>query len=835
MLTKVFPTGEGWGYGPVEYLCAVNPFGKGERKKAPKVISGDPELIRRQIDAVPFKFKYTSGVHSFAPEDTPTEEQIMEVIEATEELAFAGLPTSSRSILWVKHEHTGRTELHFLIPRQEVNSGKSFNAFPPRWQQKYDLLRDKFNYKYGWARPDDSERARHWQPGINAKILADAKRKKKHNPKAKAFSLIDDLANMAIQGNLANRLDIMSELRRHGYGISRKGKDYLTIVDEEGKRTRLKGTLFAENFNGPEWIKVELAKFNKLNSEKILIDNKLAAEAEARLQDAIRKTAQYNFNRYSREEKENEQCSGKQPIDKSKNNQGNLGSGNEGYSGKSAFLQEPANREANESNARYTEQGLGPSQTSGYRSTEREDVDSALRENPLSDSSPSSVGRTVGAGSEMAESHRRTVEHFHGWSNKNSQDSVGASSGDYRGQPGKPGGYDEADNGQPERVARQVIQSGELVQKIRSLKKGSEKLEHRLNRHQPDKQLPDFELGLRPALENVAKIAGVANSVLRLANETRSLCRLVNQSSSIAKIDIGNLLITCDETVKWLQAAKEQKLLQKLAKFESPLILHNLDGLSFQTEVAQHDLGDIFGTSSLARISNDLSSHHIDDLERLEQESKTVIHTLCKTADIRQLEYLKRKTENLALPSFGNLAVQGKIGCELLRSISDLKIMKHVSRPNHLRIIPDIARFEIRSRFVAKRLKTVHETRILRKIFKSEMNRRKIIKNCYIHAEWAGSDLRRWDKVFAQYGQFPKKRKILMGLIEEAGSRFLEILSETRNLQEIEERCTVNPFWVREFVVLLEILEEQSRIVHDGQEEQKEDVEINKISSTGPK
>lgn len=185
MLTKVFPTGECWGYGPIEYLCAVNPFGQGERKKAPKAISGNPELIRRQIDSVPFKFKYTSGVHSLAPDDKPTEEQIMEVIEATEELAFAGLPISSRSILWVKHEHTGRTELHFLIPREEVNSGKSFNAFPPGWQQKYDLLRDKFNYKYGWARPDDFGRARHWQPGLHAKILADAKRKKKPNPKPK--------------------------------------------------------------------------------------------------------------------------------------------------------------------------------------------------------------------------------------------------------------------------------------------------------------------------------------------------------------------------------------------------------------------------------------------------------------------------------------------------------------------------------------------------------------------------------------------------------------------------------------------------------------------------
>lgn len=312
MLTKVFPTGQGRGYGPVEYLCSINPFGRGEREKAPQILSGDPAIIKRQIDANPYKQKYTSGVHSFAPEDKPTDEQIMEVIEATEELVFAGLPLSSRSILWVKHEHTGRIELHFLIPRQEVNSGKAFNAFPPGWQQKYDPLRDKFNYKYGWSRPDDPERARHWQPGINAKILADAKRQKKPNPKDEVFSITDDLANMAIQGKLANRAEIVSELRKRGYGINRQGKDYVTIVDKEGKKTRLKGTLFAENFNGPDWVKAELAKLNKPNSEKILVDQKLAEEADVRLQEAIRKTAEYNFNRYSIKGKNDEQSTGKQ-------------------------------------------------------------------------------------------------------------------------------------------------------------------------------------------------------------------------------------------------------------------------------------------------------------------------------------------------------------------------------------------------------------------------------------------------------------------------------------------------------------------------------------------
>ncbi len=174
MLIKFFSTGIGAGYGPVEYLCALNPFGRGARKGAPVVLRGDASMMRMQIDAVPFKRKYTSGVISFAKEDAPSMAQQNEVIDNFEDLAFAGLPMSSRSTLWVRHEDNDRVELHFLTPRQEVHSGKSLNICPPSWVKKYDHLRNKFNYKYGWARPDDERRARPVQPKHEALLEAEA-------------------------------------------------------------------------------------------------------------------------------------------------------------------------------------------------------------------------------------------------------------------------------------------------------------------------------------------------------------------------------------------------------------------------------------------------------------------------------------------------------------------------------------------------------------------------------------------------------------------------------------------------------------------------------------
>ncbi|SHN71475.1 hypothetical protein [Desulfovibrio litoralis] len=251
MLIKVFDKGLGAGFGPVEYLCALNPFGKGMRDVPPQILKGDPQMMRLQIDAVPFKWKYSSGVISFAKEDDPAESQLDEVIECFEALAFAGLPLSSRSIMWVRHQHTGREELHFVIPRQEVHSGKSFNAFPPGWEKKYDMLRDTFNYKYGWARPDDPLRARAWQPGLTSLIQEDAKRKKKPIPKSIGSIITDHLGNLAINGEIATRADVTREIELLGYTLTRAGKDYITVLDTAtGKRERLRGTLYHADFDG---------------------------------------------------------------------------------------------------------------------------------------------------------------------------------------------------------------------------------------------------------------------------------------------------------------------------------------------------------------------------------------------------------------------------------------------------------------------------------------------------------------------------------------------------------------------------------------------------------
>ena len=74
-------------------------------------------------------------------------------MDAFEELAFAGLEPDQRDILWVRHTHEGRVELHFVTLRMELASGKSLNIAPPGYQHSFDALRDMLNKEHRLGRP----------------------------------------------------------------------------------------------------------------------------------------------------------------------------------------------------------------------------------------------------------------------------------------------------------------------------------------------------------------------------------------------------------------------------------------------------------------------------------------------------------------------------------------------------------------------------------------------------------------------------------------------------------------------------------------------------------
>ncbi len=162
MIMTVFPHGTGDGNKPTRYL--VRPDYPGRKDAPPEVLRGDVGMTRSLIDSITRKWKYTAGALSWHPDDKVSPEKEEEVMDAFERVAFAGLEPDQRNILWVRHVHAGHHELHFVIPRMELSSGKAFNACPPGWEEDFAPFRDLCNHREQWARPDDPAREREELP-----------------------------------------------------------------------------------------------------------------------------------------------------------------------------------------------------------------------------------------------------------------------------------------------------------------------------------------------------------------------------------------------------------------------------------------------------------------------------------------------------------------------------------------------------------------------------------------------------------------------------------------------------------------------------------------------
>ncbi|WP_025898767.1 hypothetical protein [Sneathiella glossodoripedis] len=135
MLVKHLRNGRGPSLEILNYLLSIYDAKGQLRVPAPKLVHGNPHLVGAYIDASPHQLKYTSMVLSFAPGDKVQKHELIELIEETENLAFAGIPEEWRPPgVWVRHTHTGseREEYHFVYPRRLMDpKERSYNIYPP--------------------------------------------------------------------------------------------------------------------------------------------------------------------------------------------------------------------------------------------------------------------------------------------------------------------------------------------------------------------------------------------------------------------------------------------------------------------------------------------------------------------------------------------------------------------------------------------------------------------------------------------------------------------------------------------------------------------------------
>ena len=321
MLIKFLNHGTGSGVKAAKYLLGRSDA-NGEMRKDVIVLRGDPLLVGHLADSLKFRNKYTSGVFAWHPDDDPTEGDMAQVLDDIEALAFAGLVPSQYAIAAVLHVGQDNSKhIHWITPRVELSSGRTFNAAPPGHLRAFDALRDKWNYSRGWARPDDPDRRRLLQPGPSWRA---------HKPKPEGSASYGSLS--ADDGALEAALTLEPDTRKVLEGlaielvfgeevntrqelvdrfkcfaeVTRAGADYISVKIKGADRAiRLKGEIFNVN---ADYSAIRAASVDSAVDQKPLrayarkpkeaIDGVKAADAKARLDTEIAARLAYNRKRY---------------------------------------------------------------------------------------------------------------------------------------------------------------------------------------------------------------------------------------------------------------------------------------------------------------------------------------------------------------------------------------------------------------------------------------------------------------------------------------------------------------------------------------------------------
>jgi len=304
MLIKFFRNGKGAGAGPVGYLVADKVLAYDEnrdlirdadsqpmtvtREPLPEVLRGNPDRTEALIDASRHQWTYRAGVISFAGTDAPTEDQQAEVMDHFERLAFAGLDPTQYEVLWVRHTHEDRVELHFCTPRLELTSGRSLNIAPPGYEKAFDSLRDVMNQRHGWADPMELERIQEVRDTIETPTRAQGR--------DELHAWLQDQISVGLITDRASMIDALADA---GFDLPRVGKAYLTAQDPDtGERWRLKGEIFHEDWQAdPTEREVERGTGHDPAGLRRL-DGIATGELQDRFEQHCDQRAAYNRDRY---------------------------------------------------------------------------------------------------------------------------------------------------------------------------------------------------------------------------------------------------------------------------------------------------------------------------------------------------------------------------------------------------------------------------------------------------------------------------------------------------------------------------------------------------------
>ncbi|WP_051130982.1 hypothetical protein [Psychrobacter sp. G] len=324
MLVKFFSRGSGGGDSPVNYL-----LGEDREREGASILRGNPEITKELINSTDYARRYTSGCLSFeeAPDAVTdkTKAQIMDIFEQT---IFAGLESDQYNILWVEHTDKDKTdtagnvikdadgkpikrlELNFLIPNQELRSGKRLQPFF-HWadMMRINAYQNVMNMRYKLTDPHDPSKRRSHTPyfsrsanlkGVDKKDYTE-EQERLTTHKAEKDDLTNYIYDLAARGRFENRKAIQKALKGKGYEIKRVTKRSISVSSPKfAKNIRLDDPIFSEDFKPYDYI--DMALHEKQKQYERDKQGKILKEALAILNKGIEIKTEYHAERFSGED-----------------------------------------------------------------------------------------------------------------------------------------------------------------------------------------------------------------------------------------------------------------------------------------------------------------------------------------------------------------------------------------------------------------------------------------------------------------------------------------------------------------------------------------------------
>lgn len=307
----------------VGYLCKeVDPMNKLVRTNPPEVLRGDPGRIGALIDSLPFEHTYKSGVLSWQAGEKVSQVQQDLAMRGFENVAFAGLEPDAYEILWVRHTHEGRVELHFIVPRVNLHTGRSMNIDPPgkKSQTMFNTWRREYNVENGFGDPEDPEHRRtfklpdhvYYQNSLAKKLAAiDGKERKKDERE-----LVHEYLTARIKdGIVKDRTTLVQEVKSAGLLVTREGDNYITvknpnITDTKYKGVRLRGDIYEREWKHTRSLEEEIGRGREREAEtrgrefaEVKRDpgerERELRELSAKLHQLVEERAEFNRKRFT--------------------------------------------------------------------------------------------------------------------------------------------------------------------------------------------------------------------------------------------------------------------------------------------------------------------------------------------------------------------------------------------------------------------------------------------------------------------------------------------------------------------------------------------------------